>query len=56
MRQALLLIVAISMVAAESGNDLPVLLSTAQANPQNVNFGINLATVSSFLDAQTVGY
>ncbi len=32
------------------------LLSTAQANPQNVNFGINLATVSSFLDAQTVGY
>ena len=32
------------------------LLSTAQANPQNVNFGINLATVSSFLDSHSVNY
>ena len=32
------------------------LLSTAQANPQNVNFGINLATVSNFLDSHSVNY
>jgi TPR repeat protein/S1-C subfamily serine protease len=32
------------------------LLSTAQNNPQNVNFGINLATVSSFLDSHSVHY
>lgn len=32
------------------------LLSTAQANPQNVNFGINLATVSNFLDSHAVRY
>ena len=32
------------------------LLSTAQANPQNVNFGINLATLSNFLDTHAVGY
>ena len=32
------------------------LLSTAQANPQNVNFGINLATVSNFLDSYAVDY
>ena len=32
------------------------LLSTAQANPQNVNFGINLATVTNFLDTHAVGY
>ena len=32
------------------------LLPTAPANPQNVNFGINLATVSGFLDAHSVDY
>jgi len=32
------------------------LLSSAQANPQNVNFGINLATVSNFLDSHSVDY
>lgn len=32
------------------------LLPTAPANPQNVNFGINLATVSGFLDAHSVAY
>lgn len=32
------------------------LLSTSQANPQNVNFGINLATVSNFLDSHSVNY
>ena len=32
------------------------LLSTAQANPQNVNFGIHLAAVTSFLEAQSVSY
>jgi uncharacterized protein len=32
------------------------LLPTAAANPQNVNFGINLATVSGFLDAHAVDY
>ncbi|HTE13906.1 MAG TPA: tetratricopeptide repeat-containing serine protease family protein [Burkholderiales bacterium] len=32
------------------------LLSTTQANPQNVNFGINLATVSNFLDTHSVNY
>ena len=32
------------------------LLLTGPANPQNVNFGINLATVSSFLDSHSVNY
>ena len=32
------------------------LLSTSAANAQNVNFGINLATVQSFLDAHSVDY
>ena len=32
------------------------LLSTTQTNPQNVNFGINLATVSNFLDSHSVNY
>lgn len=32
------------------------LLPTGPASPQNVNFGINLATVQSFLDAHNVGY
>ncbi len=32
------------------------LLSTSQANPQNVNFGINLATVTNFLDSHAVNY
>ncbi|MCA3152091.1 MAG: hypothetical protein ING77_13030 [Rhodocyclaceae bacterium] len=32
------------------------LLPTGPASPQNVNFGINLATVSSFLDTHSVGY
>ena len=32
------------------------LLSTTQANPQNVNFGINLATVSNFLDSHALHY
>jgi uncharacterized protein len=32
------------------------LLSTTQANPQNVNFGINLSTVSNFLDSHAVNY
>lgn len=32
------------------------LLSTGQSNPQNVNFGINLATVSNFLDSHSVNY
>lgn len=32
------------------------LLSTASTNPQNVNFGINLATVSNFLDTHAVRY
>lgn len=32
------------------------LLSTTQLNAQNVNFGINLATVSSFLDTHSVNY
>ena len=32
------------------------LLSTVGAAPQNVNFGINLATVSGFLDAHSVDY
>ena len=32
------------------------LLSNTQANPQNVNFGINLATVSNFLDSHSVNY
>lgn len=32
------------------------LLPTAPANPQNVNFGINLATVSNFLDSHSVNY
>lgn len=32
------------------------LLSTSPANPQNVNFGINLATVINFLDSQSVNY
>lgn len=30
--------------------------STTAANPQNVNFGINLATVASFLDSHSVNY
>ena len=32
------------------------LLSTSAVNAQNVNFGINLATVQSFLDAHAVDY
>ena len=32
------------------------LLSTTQANPQNVNFGINLATVTNFLDSHSINY
>ena len=32
------------------------LLSTTTANPQNVNFGINLATVTNFLDTHSVNY
>lgn len=32
------------------------LLSTTQVNAQNVNFGINLATVSNFLDTHAVNY
>jgi uncharacterized protein len=32
------------------------LLSTTQINAQNVNFGINLATVSNFLDTHAVAY
>jgi TPR repeat protein len=32
------------------------LLPTAPANPQNVNFGINLATVGNFLDIHGVAY
>jgi TPR repeat protein/S1-C subfamily serine protease len=32
------------------------LLSNTQNNPQNVNFGINLATVSNFLDSHSVNY
>lgn len=32
------------------------LLSNTAANPQNVNFGINLATVSNFLDSHSVNY
>ena len=32
------------------------LLSTTPANAQNVNFGINLATVSNFLDSHSVNY
>jgi hypothetical protein len=32
------------------------LLSTNAANAQNVNFGINLATVQGFLDAHSVDY
>ncbi len=32
------------------------LLSTSAANAQNVNFGINLATVQGFLDAHSVDY
>ncbi len=32
------------------------LLSTAPNNPQNVNFGISLATVSNFLDSHSVSY
>ena len=32
------------------------LISTNAANAQNVNFGINLATVLGFLDAQSVDY
>lgn len=32
------------------------LLPTGPANPQNVNFGINLATVGSFLESHSVAY
>ncbi len=32
------------------------LLPTGPANPQNVNFGINLATVGSFLDSHSVAF
>jgi hypothetical protein len=32
------------------------LLPTGPANPQNVNFGINLATVGNFLDTHSVAY
>lgn len=32
------------------------LLSTGPANPQNVNFGINLTTVGNFLDSHSVPY
>ena len=32
------------------------LLSTARANPQNVNFGINLATLTNFLDSHSIQY
>ena len=32
------------------------LLSTARTNPQNVNFGINLATVTNFLDSHSINY
>lgn len=32
------------------------LLSTGQVNAQNVNFGINLTTVSNFLDSHSVNY
>lgn len=32
------------------------LLSTARANPQNVNFGINLATLTNFLDSHSINY
>ncbi len=43
-----------------SGNVIGIvrqrLLSTTQINAQNVNFGINLATVSNFLDTHAVNY
>ena len=32
------------------------ILSATPGNPQNVNFGINLATVSGFLDAHKISY